>query len=367
MNGFRYLKMNKDEKESFYQSQYDYYQKFNFMVVIVACLASLTYFISDCQIFERFAYETIIPRFAVLIPLTVFLIVHKRCKKYKVMVPLSLLIPHVIMWGTIGAVWFLPDRSHAREGFIIIQLVFLVVSFAAPPLWASINAALSIFNLVLSNLFIHYEEFDLMVSLNLPMVMGLCLVDFVITDTYYEHYEMKNKLEASLMQDPLTRVFNRNKVESMIKDGKDLLSISKNITIMMLDIDFFKRVNDVYGHDKGDEILQFIAEHINQSVRKNDVVIRWGGEEFVVIMFDCKPENGFGVAEKMRKSIEEANNHVCKITVSIGIAVYVDSYEKTVKRADKALYYAKQNGRNRVVSYGKMMEEMIESGPDYKN
>ncbi|NLG03269.1 MAG: GGDEF domain-containing protein [Clostridia bacterium] len=357
MKSMSYFKLDKKDKEAFYQSQYNYYQRFNLMVVIVACLASTTYFISDCQLFDRFAFETILPRFAILIPLLIYIYLQKRCKNYKIMVPFSLLIPHLIMWGTIGAIWFLPDRSHAREGFIIIQLVFLVVSFAAPPLWASANAAFSIANILLSNLFIHYEEFDLMMSLNIPMVFGMCLVVFVITDTYYEHYVMKNELEASLMQDPLTRVFNRNKIESLINDGKDLLSISKNITIMMLDIDFFKRVNDVYGHDKGDEILQFIAEHINQSVRKNDVVIRWGGEEFVIIMFDCKPENAFGVAEKMRKSIEEADNHVCKITVSVGIAFYVDDYEKTVKRADEALYHAKQTGRNKVVSYGQMLEE----------
>ena len=169
-----------------------------------------------------------------------------------------------------------------------------------------------------------------------------------------EMIRTKNKLYSQNLVDGLTGVFNRKKFGELCSEGTKTL-INDNVGIMMLDIDFFKVVNDTYGHAAGDEVLKRITLLAKKCIRESDIIIRWGGEEFVIFCLGCTDENRLHViAEKIRKTIEADESMATKVTVSIGVSVYDgENYEASVAMADKALYYAKMNGRNQVVIHSR--------------
>jgi len=168
------------------------------------------------------------------------------------------------------------------------------------------------------------------------------------------------------IKDPLTGLFNRRYLENILTH---IIANAKRrdskVGFLMLDIDFFKQVNDTYGHDVGDIILKEIAQIIKQSIRESDVPIRFGGEEFLVILTNLKNKDDLKVvAEKLRNNIKahqfliNDNSISIQKTVSIGGALFPEDCEgmDCIKKADIALYEAKKNGRDQVVIYSKELE-----------
>ena len=120
----------------------------------------------------------------------------------------------------------------------------------------------------------------------------------------------------------------------------------------MIDIDDFKKVNDEYGHQKGDNVLSDIGETTKRNIRQMDTAARYGGEELVVLMPNTNVDTAYEVAERIRREIEHSNIEKIQVTVSIGIAEsskLADTPEKIVHAADEALYQAKKNGKNQIV------------------
>ena len=118
----------------------------------------------------------------------------------------------------------------------------------------------------------------------------------------------------------------------------------------MLDIDFFKKYNDTYGHLAGDQIIKRLGKIIAKTVRIGDIAARYGGEEFVVLAYDADSENAYYLAERIRKQVQEKLQKD-GITISIGVASYPKhglDIETIIKKADEALYIAKRSGRNQV-------------------
>jgi diguanylate cyclase (GGDEF)-like protein len=151
--------------------------------------------------------------------------------------------------------------------------------------------------------------------------------------------------------DPLTEVNNRaylNIIKTKIK------KISGPATILMIDIDNFKKINDTFGHVVGDKVLKKLAQTLRKNVKIPDEVIRYGGEEFLIIAYRCDLEEGKSLAERLRRKIEDIKfNKICpkfKITVSIGLSIYEPQEDllTAIEKADKAMYKAKQKGKNRV-------------------
>lgn len=138
---------------------------------------------------------------------------------------------------------------------------------------------------------------------------------------------------------------------------KKLNNREEHLSLLFIDIDHFKRVNDTYGHTEGDLILKQLSEILISTCRDFDIVSRNGGEEFSVMLLDCMPEQAKIIAERIRVTVEKHEFLLSKgnsigITISIGIATYPDTtsnFNKLIDEADKALYKAKQTGRNRVV------------------
>jgi len=166
-------------------------------------------------------------------------------------------------------------------------------------------------------------------------------------------------LRESSLRDPMTGLNNRRFLEEFI----DSLTASvrrkqAHVAIMMLDLDHFKMVNDTYGHDTGDAVLKTVASVIKNSVRAADIVVRYGGEEFLVVLQDTTSQFALKIAEQIRSSVENLSiTHgavVLKKTISIGVADFPGdsaTFWQAVKFADVALYHAKETGRNRVMHF----------------
>ena len=167
--------------------------------------------------------------------------------------------------------------------------------------------------------------------------------------------------EEQARNDPLTGLANRRK----LREYFDTLPQNKTSLFLMLDIDFFKKINDTYGHDAGDEVLIKIADLLKQSVRSTDMVARLGGEEFCVILANTATKQGIKLAENIREKIEaksfKSQHGDIQITISIGMAERQidETINHWLKRADQALYHAKNNGRNQVTTAALPMTKSI--------
>ena len=170
-----------------------------------------------------------------------------------------------------------------------------------------------------------------------------------------ENITDKKQIEKLSITDQLTNLYNRHKLEkSFIKEISRATRYRHSLSMILLDIDHFKSVNDTYGHDIGDETLKSMANILKNSIRITDVVGRWGGEEFIIIVSETNLDDTKKLAEKIRKSVESYNfKEVGQITASFGLSTLNkdDTKELLVKRADEALYKAKENGRNRIEVY----------------
>ncbi|MCK4973727.1 MAG: diguanylate cyclase, partial [Sulfurimonas sp.] len=170
-----------------------------------------------------------------------------------------------------------------------------------------------------------------------------------ITDDYIKIKDLTT--EAST--DPLTGLFNRRKLDSVLNTEMELSSATNSpLSIIFLDIDHFKIVNDTFGHDVGDEVLVDLSRIIHKTVRQGDFIARWGGEEFMIALQATNYIQASALAKIIRVAVEKYSfNIVEKITISLGVTEYKngESENSFIKRVDKALYEAKDSGRNRVV------------------
>ena len=173
---------------------------------------------------------------------------------------------------------------------------------------------------------------------------------FSIFGYYVGSYE--EKIEILALIDPLTGLANRNKFYLLANHELDRSSrYGDNLSLAVLDIDRFKKINDTYGHPIGDSVLKNIANTICTTLRKSDISVRWGGEEFLFLMPGTSLAESRVISERLRSNIEKGSYHeFANATASIGITEYIkgDSLETMIKRADDALYDAKATGRNRV-------------------
>ena len=161
-------------------------------------------------------------------------------------------------------------------------------------------------------------------------------------------------IERMSMTDGLTGIYNRKKfTEEFGREVKRHRRNGESLTLAVMDIDHFKRVNDTYGHEMGDRILIDFCRVVGEDIREVDIFARWGGEEFALIVVGSAKERAHLVLERIRKSIEEHDfDHGERLTCSIGSVAIEDSVpEEMFTKADKALYKAKKNGRNRVEAW----------------
>lgn len=181
---------------------------------------------------------------------------------------------------------------------------------------------------------------------------------------------LMNALQESAFTDGLTQLYNRKYLEENLKKlipqvNRD----NKNIALLMLDMDHFKAVNDEYGHDIGDKVLKELSRILQENVRESDILVRYGGEEFMVLLVGvASTEDALNVAHKIGQKVRENEIDVyagttIKKTISIGLSMYPEdsnSFDTIIKNADIALYEAKSSGRDKVVRFQKEQVTSVE-------
>jgi diguanylate cyclase (GGDEF)-like protein len=181
------------------------------------------------------------------------------------------------------------------------------------------------------------------------------LYEYSRSQLYNNALELNQKLHHLAHYDDLTGLHNRRDAQRKLNKKMAVANISKPFSILLCDIDFFKLVNDKYGHSAGDAVLTELSQVFKASLRETDYVARWGGEEFLFILAQTDQTEAFDVAERLRCAVFQKtvslDDEDIKVTVSIGIKEYQQNLtsDQLINDADKALYEAKRLGRNRSI------------------
>ena len=268
-----------------------------------------------------------------------------------------------LLWS-LSCYWFITDWQlpHAWPLCVILLLSAMAALYFHPagllafvlPLWLTLPMASVVLN---QGINIRFAVVWLVFTLIL--ICGR----FILLRWFNEAWQRNQqnqlliaRLDALAHTDPMTETANRRAMENVLESA---IQQKKTFTVIMLDVDFFKRYNDSYGHQAGDDCLTRVAQVLKQSVRTpEDVVSRYGGEEFVVILFDCPEKLATQVAARIQESLRtaaiahEASTVSEYVTVSMGIAGFAPgmSASQIIAQADAALYRAKEAGRNRWLS-----------------
>ena len=199
----------------------------------------------------------------------------------------------------------------------------------------------------------HFESFEIDEIIPLSFTVALSL-SFFIVRRYYETKKLYFKSEELAIRDPLTELYNRRYAESIFDfENERFKRGKKQFSILIIDIDNFKIINDNYGHNIGDAVLLRFSKIIQSTVRKIDTSSRWGGEEFLIICPETNLNEADMTAKRLLMTInKEEFCEVGHITASIGVVSLSadESFEDVVSRADKCLYRAKKSGKNCYVS-----------------
>lgn len=194
-------------------------------------------------------------------------------------------------------------------------------------------------------------------------VATLLIIFVLLYDVFRLYRDSHVKYQQSYqnsIRDPLTRLYNRSYFYESLNQALDIAKANRPVSVIVSDLDRFKRINDTYGHLQGDKVLQFVANLLMDSVRPQDIAARIGGEEFVLMLTNTSPEAAFQVAERIRLNLSSFDSTSSggqlpePITISMGVFTATSpaiTAETCVENADKAMYEAKETGRNRVVVF----------------
>ncbi len=247
------------------------------------------------------------------------------------------------------------DKESIVKGFEVGAVDYVVKPFHAAELLARIRTHL--------NLKSYREKLEEMnIELNKEVLKSMQIQE-ELENSKAELEEMNRRLYEKATKDSLTGLFNRRKMADLIEYEYDR-SIRNQLpfSIIITDIDHFKKVNDTYGHDCGDIVLEEISQILMSLIRKQDQVSRWGGEEFLLLLPETGTDGALTLAEKIRTQIQESTFTCGDTTINVTMTFGVSSFAKeksdkiVIKEADIALYQGKNTGRNKSVAYSPEFE-----------
>lgn len=246
-----------------------------------------------------------------------------------------------------------------------IIILFIVITLVGAIVMLSNSALLAIVSTVLFSIAYLFVSYYTMILYNLwiPVVIPVFLIIIAFALSFLTKYLIKSRdfeYQYKLATvDGLTELYNHRFFQETLKNQIEIAKRYNQVfSLIIVDIDFFKKFNDTYGHQAGDAVLKQVAQTIKKISRTTDYVCRYGGEEMCVILPNTNAEEALHSAIRMNKAIEEKefqlnNSETGKVTISVGVATFPDnaqSAQELIEQADKSLYYAKNNGRNKVTS-----------------
>ena len=338
-----YKELSKQEREKFLDFKLNYYQFFIKVSLIVTCIVSILFLVSDVQL-NGVLGPTVIPRFSVMVPLALYLIVEPRIKGRRTKTFADYFLAECIVWATIWSVYHLTNKLHFAEGSFSMNFIFIILGLGTSPVSGLINYAAFFAGLIISNTFNCYPNFDIILSLNIPTAIAVTAAQVILSLGAYDNYLTSTRLEKSLMYDALTGVGNRERLQSLLSGNKLVKDIIPT-SIVMIDVDNFKGINDNNGHEAGDTVLHFVGDFFHRNVRSGDHVIRYGGDEFLVIMYNCKTSVAYKRIQIIREKMNADKKKPYDFSFSAGIAAYTGDFKGDLECADQALYHVKQGGK----------------------
>lgn len=250
-------------------------------------------------------------------------------------------------------------------GFIFIILGMIAIIFYMIPESLNINRYLiQVFGVVVFLLVVIFDDCELLLFPNVyaslvpikHILISLNSTIIAVTTVYVswmymmELDRMKKELHYNVGHDVLTGLYNRRYFEEYIRDN--IKEYKRNYAIVMFDIDDFKKVNDTYGHETGDKVLQMVSGTLKKNMGENDIAVRWGGEEFIILFSDVDmvfaERKTIQILNDIRRTHIPVSNGSIRVTSTAGIETATDlrQYEAAIRKADKRLYYGKEHGKN---------------------
>ncbi len=195
------------------------------------------------------------------------------------------------------------------------------------------------------------EMMDVILSFVIPLIISP-IITYIILEQSHELYCSKKQIEELVNKDALTQIYNKRYFETF---AKEIFLSGGSCSIILIDIDDFKNINDQYGHPAGDLVMKETAAIIKSQLRETDIVARIGGDEFAIICLDAESEYGREIAERIREKVEKTVFSYLsqKIYLTISVGCVSNEYNKAtlneiIQNADNALYASKENGKNKV-------------------
>ena len=195
------------------------------------------------------------------------------------------------------------------------------------------------------------EVTDIILAFTVPFIISPIII-YIILEQSHQLYHSKKQIEELVNKDSLTQIYNKRYFETF---AQDIFLSGRKCSIILIDIDDFKNINDQYGHLAGDLVMKETAAIIKSQLRETDIIARIGGDEFAIICLDAESEYGKEIAERIRDKVEKAVlsylSHSIYLTISVGCVS--NEYNKAtlneiIQNADDALYTSKENGKNKV-------------------
>lgn len=338
----------------YHNGNVQYQKKAEYTVVFLGLLYIWAIFVFIYKSFLMgLSFATYGPALIFLIFFTIIILFLKSGK-------LKLALNIFITTGFIRLIYLLKDVDNI-EFYIMILINILVTAFVYIENYQLIGTYIFYIGLMIVKIMQYYKlagigQMDfMMVHFGMFALFGIIVYMIMISQMIKiitSDIEKTVKLEYLANRDFLTGTYNRR----MFDDSVNKLSNSDYpVSLILFDIDFFKNINDTYGHKTGDAILVEIAKITEKEIRKSDSLYRWGGEEFIIILRQTNLYEAKLVADKLRKIFEnyQFENISESITISYGVSEleHNQDFEQLVSKADQALYKAKSNGRNRVEIY----------------
>lgn len=292
---------------------------------------------------------------------TMYLIIPVRQKKYP-FVRASILLTNLIQLAIATFFWFPLTTQYALFYFLLPMGSFTIMNLRNKKernFAFGITFTSFLFFFLNSFLRINYAIFfpsDTAVKaislLTTTSTIGILALYFYLHALFLSQKELE--LEHLANTDSLTNIYNRRYFYNTSREFFDLAQKNHlSFSILLIDIDHFKKVNDTYGHDVGDTVLREVCNNINQVIPEGDLFARHGGEEFSILLKNTDIESGIELADRVRKSVENlevtTKSATIQVTISIGVVQFssaFDSFDDLIVYSDKALYIAKEKGRN---------------------
>ena len=252
-----------------------------------------------------------------------------------------------------GAIFYLDLVTEADlvAGMLYVSVCGLLYSIRSPAVHLGFCALCTALNAIAGYIELNFADYENGTFNRVVATLVLYSVSFLL----YRNSLSESVLRRLATTDPLTGALNRRHyMELMVREQRRAERYNAVFSVMMVDIDHFKRVNDTHGHQVGDQAIQAMTQACVKALRPTDLLARYGGEEFIITLTHTDAAGAARVAERLRESvsqIELATEHgVLRFTISVGVSTFYKRslLEEVIARADQALYQAKSSGRNRV-------------------